>query len=141
MTDKLYCAILGDASIFSVDFNNTQTVEELQDAIKAKKKHALASYDASSLVLYKVNIDISNKEIYPGLMEQLRQSSINKGEMLAPPYALSEYWGESDLPKKKTINVLVHVSRGESIDSIEPRVWCVAETSPISSPFAMVTCE
>ena len=49
-----------------------------------------------------------------------------------PASELLEYFKKADLPKEP-IHILVQLPPSESIDSMDPRVRCVAETSPISS--------
>ena len=117
MPNPLFCAIISENSLIPIKFNGTQTVGELKDVIKAKAAQTLALVDAHTLTLYKVNIDISNKETSPGVMKQISQSSIKVDRQeLDPVDNLSEYWGESDLPKRKTIHILVQMPRGESSD-------------------------
>ena len=108
MPDDLFYAIIGDKDLHSIDkFDETWTVNTLKKRIKEEKAHMLASYHVDTLTLYKVNIDISNKQIYPGIMEQIRQRSIMADkEALIAAYKLSRYWGESELPKR-TIHILV----------------------------------
>ena len=115
MPNPLFCAIISEDTLLPIKFNGTQTVAELKDVIKAKAAQTLASVDAHTLTLYKVNIDISNKETSSGVKKQISQSSIEVDRQeLDPEDDLSEYWGESDLSKKKTIHILV--PRGESSD-------------------------
>ena len=133
MPYELFCAIIGHKGLITLNVDGTWTVGKLQEHIKEKKPHLLASYEADTLVLYKVDIDVSNKEISPGVIEQIRQGSIKgHGEELISALSLSDYWGEG-LPKPKAINILVELPPGESSDSIDPRVCCITETDPISS--------
>ena len=115
---------------------------ELKDRIREKKQHTLASYEADTLTLYQVNIDISSDEAFEQVTGKVSQnrtytqdiqnlSTEPKRVLTNPSKDLSEYWGE-DLPKK-TIHILVELPPGDSIDSMDPRVQCVADTSPISS--------
>jgi hypothetical protein len=132
MSYELFCAIIGDKDGFPVKFDGTQTVGSLKDAIKAKAAQTLASVDAHALTLYKVNIDISNKKISARVKEQICQSSIDfdREQKLDPVDDLSDYWGESDLPKKKTIHILVELPAGESIGSIDPRSGASLRQAP-----------
>ena len=45
---------------------------------------------------------------------------------------LSRYFKEPNVPPE-SIHVLVKLPQGESINLVDPRGWCVAETSPIST--------
>ena len=109
------CAIIGHKALFSVKINKTQTVDELKDAIKAKKQDALASFDASSLMLYKVDIDISKKETLAEVMLQISQSLIKVNEELNPFFTIREYYKAA--PRRKSIHILIQLPRGELIDS------------------------
>ena len=132
MSYELFYAIIGDKNLFSADIDETWTVNTLKKCIKKEEAHKLASYDVDTLTLYKVNIDISKTDIHDKVMQQIHQSSIEVGEKMIPAFKLSRYFKEQDVPEK-TIHILVELPSGESINSIDPRVWCVAETSPISS--------
>ena len=105
---------------------------------------ALASYAAASLVLYKVDINISDDddddETYKQVMEKISQnttytqeiqelSAKPKQELTNPSRKLSAIFRQSPPCEDETIHILVELPPGESIDSIDPRVWCVAETS------------
>ena len=132
MTYTLFCAIIGaKAPPFSVDIHGAQTVDALKKCIKVEAAQTLASIDAHLMTLYKVNIDVSKTDLYYKAMQQIHQSSIEVGEMMVPLYVVSRYWEKSE--PNSTIHILVKLPPGESSDSIDPRVWCVAETSPISS--------
>ena len=146
MPYNLCCAILGHKTAFSVDIDETRMVGELKDEIKAKKAHALSSYDADSLVLYKVNINIpdngDNDEAYHQVIAKISQNTTYTQEiqnlsaeqqvLTNPLRRLSTIFGELS-PVDTGIRILVELPPGESVDSIDPGVWCVAETGPISS--------
>jgi hypothetical protein len=118
MPYRLFCAIYGENTTFAVNIDETQTVDELKKRIKAEKDPELASYAADSFTLYKVNINISKEEIYAEVMEKIKQSSITDDrKKMVPAYELSDYWEESN-PPKKTIHILVQLPRGESIGLI-----------------------
>ena len=131
MLYQLYCAIIGQKTEFLVDIDETQKVDNLRDAIKAK---AETTGPAHTLTLYKADIDISKRDTYKKVMQEIHQNSIkvNREEPMCPADDISEYWEESK-PPQKTIHILVELRQGESRGLIDPRVWCVAETSAISS--------
>lgn len=132
MPYTLYCAIIGHNTTFPVHTDETQTVGELKKSIKEEKKHTLASYEADQFTLYKANIYISGEEAYTQVMQDIHQGLIKVGEEMVPMFTLSRYFKEPDV-REETTHILVRLPPSESIDSIDPRVLCVAETSPISS--------
>jgi hypothetical protein len=71
MPTTLLCIIIGKPTTFTVTINEIQRVGELKDEIK--KRHQLDI--ASQLILYKVNIDVSN-ESYERETLAISQSSI-----------------------------------------------------------------
>ena len=145
---SFYCAIIGrnDNDIFPVAINEARTVGELKDEIKKK---AETTSPAHTLTLYQVNIDISRDGACEHVMEKLSQNTTYTQEiqdlstkpkrvLTNPAFKLSKYFKEPDVPKE-TIDILVELPPGESIDSINLRVWCVAETSPYFLSHALFT--
>jgi hypothetical protein len=64
----LGCIILGEENAFPVDYNTSNTIGHLKEAIKLKKSVALGSTDANALKLWKVSIPESEKKkIYKGI--------------------------------------------------------------------------
>jgi hypothetical protein len=125
MPITLACIIIGQATAFTVTINETQYVDELKDEIKKKQQHNLAEVDADQLTLYKVNIDVSTKELLDAAKLAIFQSSIEyEKEELEGLWELSTYFQESGPPEnaipKRTIHILVQLPRGESIN---PRAW------------------
>ena len=59
---KVCCAIIGEELVFSVRINKTRIVHRLKERIKEKVAPTLASIGATTLKLYKVNIDISEDD-------------------------------------------------------------------------------
>jgi hypothetical protein len=56
-TIKLNCFVFGDSeSLFTVSVANTDRVNQLQEAVKEKKKHAFRDVDADALKLWKAGI-------------------------------------------------------------------------------------
>ena len=137
---QLLCAILGEKSAFSVTFDETQIVAVLKDRIKEEKEHTLASYEADTLVLYKVNINTFSDEAFERATGKVSQNTTYTQEiqdlstepkrvLTNPSHELSVVF-QSSPPANGWIHILVELPPGESIDSIDPRVWYVAETSP-----------
>ena len=151
MPYTLYCAIIGrnDNDIFPIHINETQTVGELKHEIKKK---AETTGSAHNLKLYKVDINISDDDDddddetfnvstnYKQVMEKISQNTTYTQEiqdlstkpkqvLTNPLRKLSAIFRKSPPCVDETIHILVELPPGESIDSIDPRVWCVAETS------------
>ena len=145
---KVWCAIIGKELVFSIQINKTQTVYDLKKRIKEKVPSTLASIDAASLKLYKVNIDIDDGDDgdevkfdrairaisqNPTYTKEIQDLSTEPKQVLTNPFRELSAIFQSSPPVDGWIHILVELPQGESIDSMDPRVWCVAETSLISS--------
>src|SRR6266702_4571868 len=85
---KLNCLILGDdprRRIFPVKIEETESVGDLKDAIKEKKKHTFNNVDADTLDLWSVFIDVKDH-----LEEKINDLNLNTMEPLSPVERLSE---------------------------------------------------
>jgi hypothetical protein len=51
---RLWCWVLGDSNAFSIVIENTQTIDDLKDAIKKKNSNTFEKVDAHRLDLWKV---------------------------------------------------------------------------------------
>ena len=142
MPHTFYCAIIGrkDNDIFPITIDESKTVGELKHEIK---QAAGTTGLAHTLKLCKVNINISTNEALERVMGKVSQNTTYTQELQAlstkpthmltnPSFKLSKHFKKRDVTIE-TIHILVELPPGESIDSIDLRVWCVAETSPISS--------
>eukprot|EP00644_Phytophthora_capsici_P011931 jgi/Phyca11/563460/estExt2_Genewise1.C_PHYCAscaffold_120265 len=78
---KLFCAIVGARSAFSVEVGEDQTVEDLKLAIKNQNRNKLMSVDANDLQLFLAKKDKGNG------MEWLTQLDVVKGVMDANGFA------------------------------------------------------
>ena len=56
MVYKLFCIVLGEKSTFSVKVDETQTVDELKEAIKNKEPHKFKDVDSDELTLHQIKI-------------------------------------------------------------------------------------
>jgi Crinkler effector protein N-terminal domain len=65
-TYKLWCLVEGDKTPFSIIASTTTFIGELQKMIKKEKSDALQSFDASSLILWKVRFSSDNFDITGG---------------------------------------------------------------------------
>ena len=130
MPYPLYCAIIGDKNLITLDVNETWSTGQLQNYIKAKKE---TRGPARTLTLYKVNIDISSDEALEHAMgtvsrnttytQEIQDLSTESGRVLTNPLdKLSTIFGQSP-PVDTRIRILVELPPGESINSIDPRAW------------------
>ena len=117
-TYTFHCAVLGTNTIFGVTLNETQSVADLKEHIKATKAQTLAAVEADTLTLYKVNIDVSTTETFEKALGDISQNSICcvKEELRYPFSKLFNTFKESDL-LKATLHILVKRPAGESINS------------------------
>ena len=122
-------------------------MEDLRKRIKEDAAQTLASFDVGTLKLYKVNIDIrddngdetkfdrairiiSENTTYT---QEIQALSTEPKQVVANPSRKLSTIFQRWPPADGWIHILVELPQGESIDSTDPRVCCVAETSPISS--------
>jgi len=135
MMYMLFCAILGQQTdAFTVEIDDTWTVSELKEGIKKVMPQTLGSFDNNALTLYKVDIDISDddNEAYLRAIDQIHRNMVTTKELLGnPTHKLSAKFGQS-IPEGR-IHILVQSPLGQSIDLVNPRVWCVAETINVSA--------
>ena len=108
------CAILGTEQTFQVELDETHTVYDLKKAIKAEKRQTLTTVEADTLKLYKVKLDVSNKEYYEHATKAIAEGLLaSPMQELEYPFArLSEVFQDSDLPRL-TIHLIVERPVGE----------------------------
>jgi len=126
MSYKIFCILRGGRSAFPVNIKQTETVDDLKDAIKAKKKRELDALSANALSLYQVNIDASNMrkaiEVAEAMFQGLETSE--NMEELNPVDELQAVF--QDHPAGRRVHILVRRPGGKLID-----LWicgAVAET-------------
>jgi Crinkler effector protein N-terminal domain len=83
MSDDFWCLIIGDDKTFPVTIDPAQSVGHLKDAIKKKKEHALGAFDADSLELYQVSVDVADVSTRPKRMDKLTELSQQLNEDMA----------------------------------------------------------
>jgi hypothetical protein len=129
MPYTIFCAITGYEP-FSVNIDETRTVGELKNSIKAKAAQILASVDALALTLYR--IDVAATDNMKTTMEAVGRSAqnVSSRDPLRPLLSLQAVYPPPG-PPGMMVHIFVQLPSSESIDSIDPRVWCVAETSHI----------
>jgi len=62
MPNLVWCFLVGDADIFSVDIDQTKSVDHLKDEIKTKQQSKLDHIAAADLTLYHVNIKFDESD-------------------------------------------------------------------------------
>jgi len=132
---KLFCAIFGQQTdAFHVNIDKAQTVSDLKGEIKKEIQQTLGSIDHGALTLYKVDIDVSDNAAYHKAIEQIHHNTVTASKELLsnPVHELSAIFGQS-IPAGGRIHILVQLPLGQSIDLVNPRVWCVAETINVSA--------
>jgi hypothetical protein len=67
MTYTISCLLIGEATRFSVELDETSTVDELKDAIKSEIGGSLPAHH---LTLYRVDIDTPTDEAVEQAMQQ-----------------------------------------------------------------------
>jgi len=106
----------GDSSPFSVEVDETHIVYDLKKRIKTEMAPTLDTVDADALTLYKINIDISDDEVYTTVMNEISRGiyGFDDKRKLIPSRKVSKLFeGDSG----ETIEVLVELPPGEPIDS------------------------
>jgi len=111
MKYTLWCLVFGQDTVFSVKVDETQTVDELKDAIKKKNKPKFNDIAAPELKLYKLTFDENQSELED--MEEGR-FDLNKKQPLHPMDELTGIF--SDTVNIKLVHVLVVRLRSKSID-------------------------
>ncbi len=110
----LWCLLIGDENLFSVDINQSSTVEQLKKKIKTENQHDL-NIDPRKLTLYRAEVDDSIDKYKTTLITELNRLSENLSECreLDERHELSEIYGE--VPPEKRYYTLVKRPKGESI--------------------------
>jgi hypothetical protein len=124
MSKTVWCFLVGDRTSFSVDIDQTKTVDHLKEAITQKKRQRLADVDPDHLTLYRVEIDneISRNRTSRINALTLQSLSLNEDVALDEEGQLSDIFGKT--PEGKKEYILVKLSQGESI---YPRWGAVAD--------------
>ena len=110
------CAVLGIKATFSVKIDSDEQLYELQKQIREQFRN-LASFQASDLQLYKVNIPVSD---YDTLLESVYQNTVEYKEdqkLQNNLRRLSTYFGATGPFVGETLHILVERPRSESFDS------------------------
>ena len=117
MPYTLFCLIPSSKSYFSIDIDENKTVGHLKKEIKKEKSVELKALDADALRLYKINVDISDKNKRQKIIEEIYQGDyeFTSKEFLHPIDELEVVF-ESSAPPRQTIHILVLLPEGESMD-------------------------
>ena len=111
------CAILGHNTAFSVKTDGNEPVSELKNKILQANPTTLASFEASALKLYKINIPVPDLSAYTTLIDSIFRRTIEftKGNELLNPFCkLSTIPGSFP---DDNLHILVEVPAGESFSS------------------------
>jgi Crinkler effector protein N-terminal domain len=133
MLYDLFCNVIGEGTVFQVSIDATQSVAQLNEAIKKKKEPELDAVAADKLTLFRVSINVSDEDQNQNqnqsgdgdgdedddkdkdeLIKKVHQSKDKK--KLNPVCKLSKYFEEDKYRKEETIHILVKVPQGESTD-------------------------
>ena len=108
--------IIGHDSTFSVNINETETVDDLKEAIKEENKPELAACDADALTLFRVGIEIVKSGDKRTRIEELKRLSrnLNEDEALDEEAQISTILGKNPLEKDY---ILVRLPEGQSPSS------------------------
>src|SRR5260221_13244265 len=109
----IFCVLVEKATAFPVRFDETQTVDELKEEIKAAVDPKLRSLAANKLTLYRVDIDASNRQEYIEAVKKIAQE-LHKHTKLHPMFKLSSVFEDLDppVPPRRTVHILVKFPEG-----------------------------
>ena len=116
MVYTLFCIVLGKKSTFSVKVDETQTVDELREAIKNKKPIDFKDVDADHLTLHKIKIVIpDDKDKYKAIKDEVTRPGyvFDPKIELYPMFKISEYFKQDP---ERGIHILVELPQSKSID-------------------------
>jgi len=115
MRFNLFCLILGETVPFSVKINEAQSVDELKNEIR-KQSQKLALFDAHTLTLYKIKVDISDDSKYQSTMRDVSKPGyvFDPKLYLNAVQEVSMYFGQVSDRSKGAIHVLIEPPRGVS---------------------------
>ena len=126
---RLFCVILGQdvdlSKAFSVTLDETKLVEDLQNEIKKNRK-SLAEFE--TLVLYKVNLNGSDKQGFKKDLDDILHDW-SKATELAPTLELSEVFQSE--PSKNKVHILIELPPGDLINS---RVCSAVSDTILTAP-------
>ena len=103
MSIKLFCVVKGTTTPFSVVIDSGETVDDLKNAIKAKKPNDFASIDADRLRLWQVEIPDDRNDLIanPALPDNDELQATKRIRRYFPEQPLDDY-----------IHVIVEVPTG-----------------------------
>ena len=116
MPYKIFCMIISDDSTIPVNINETETVGDLKEVIKEKKKPELDTCAADALTLFRVGIEIAKSGDKRTRIEELKRLSrnLNEDEALDEEAQISTILGKNPLEKDY---ILVRLPEGHSTSS------------------------
>lgn len=115
---KLFCKIVGEDSVFSIDIEETKAVDDLKDKIKEKKKAILC--DADQLTLYQAKKNDQWLVDEDADVAELSKTDGNHANYILdamkmkPTRQLALYFSDQNVPQFEQIHVLVKLPDGVS---------------------------
>jgi|tagenome__1003787_1003787.scaffolds.fasta_scaffold20912616_2 hypothetical protein len=108
-TITLYCLVHGDSvqQAFEIDISNDKSVSRLKKEIKKEKAPEFDDFAADKLTLWKVDIDIHDKDAIKQLV--LEETDVIKN--MSPASEIQEYF--ENAPTKKHIHVVIEYPLGK----------------------------
>jgi crinkler effector protein len=111
----LLCWVFGDPERISVEISPEKTVDELKDAIFAKKPDRFRGIDAYLLVLWKKIIPVRD-------LNRLHQSDLKDEDELDATWTIGKYFEEA--PQKEGIHIVIKVPEPPNVEwhtTLSPR--------------------
>src|SRR5712671_902065 len=105
---EFQCLVIGQRNTFTVEINAGKRVNQLKEAIAAKKKSAFQKIDvdATDLILYSIVVEEDSID------EILPKVDVAKLKELSPSHKLSRYFSDP-LPDNSVFAVIVQLPAGE----------------------------
>ena len=120
MLRTLTCFVPGSKDVFVVEIDETKSVSHLKEEIRKKNPETLATVNEADLMLYKINIDISDisDEKYKQIIAEISQHDyvFTQKEFLRPSKRLTTVFGSFD-PSGDRIHILAVPPPGEPTNS------------------------
>ena len=110
---SIYCSLVGEDEVFLVDIDESQTLDHLKEAIRAKRKRVPGVFDAHDLTLYQGVLDESHS---PG-MRLLEIKRLSENLHTCPkldPFGQPSTMSQSP-PTGKLYIILIQIPQCESI--------------------------
>jgi len=107
----IWCIVVGETTPFSVEIDETKSVDALKKAIKKEKKPMFKAFAADRLTLYKINVPFEGSGKHLETVQEIYQN-LSEQTSLGPWIQLSTIEGEFP---PGMLHILVKPPAGESI--------------------------